>query len=418
MLNYLNKDINKFALSIIFFLITLFIINNPLVGKIIWWFPELFGDLKTPIKWLECNSLGYNFYENKDAFMECAKREFNYGKIFFKIPYSEKLSFFYINILPFLLIFFAIYFIFKIFTFQSYTSTIVLTLVILNPSSFLLFSSANIDLLIFVLLIFTALNRIYLINWLIYFFLTFVKLYPIILFLNIFFENNKSSIKKITILFVALIILSLSYLYINFPEYIFLLNNLSGAKAGYHYLFSLNSIAKILKYKFEFNYIFLLFFTYSIFFYLSIRSYKKLTLNLNKIFHQNISIYDIEFKLFIISAYLSVICFICFSNFFHREIFLIGTLPLIFKLDNLIKTFPLRFIIILYLVKLFYSYIYGYYNVNDGIIYDNDQRIFSNLFLMIITIKSLIDYMLMIIISALTLYCTKIFYNHFRLKLL
>ena len=225
-------------------------------------------------------------------------------------------------------------------------------------------------------------------------------------------------IKKITILFVALIILSLSYLYINFPEYIYLLNNLSGAKAGYHYLFSLNSIAKILKYKFEFNYIFLLFFTYSIFFYLSIRSYKKLTLNLNKIFHQNISIYDIEFKLFIISAYLSVICFICFSNFFHREIFLIGTLPLIFKLDNLIKTFPLRFIIILYLVKLFYSYIYGYYNVNDGIIYDNDQRIFSNLFLMIITIKSLIDYMLMIIISALTFYCTKIFYNHFRLKLL
>lgn len=418
MLNYLNKDINKFALSIIFFLITLFIINNPLVGKIIWWFPELFGDLKTPIKWLECNSLGYNFYENKDAFMECAKREFNYGKIFFKIPYSERLSFFYINILPFLLIFFAIYFIFKIFTFQSYTSTIVLTLVILNPSSFLLFSSANIDLLIFVLLIFTALNRIYLINWLIYFFLTFVKLYPIILFLNIFFENNKRSIKKITILFVALIILSLSYLYINFPEYIYLLNNLSGAKAGYHYLFSLNSIAKILKYKFEFNYIFLLFFTYSIFFYLSIRSYKKLTLNLNKIFHQNISIYDIEFKLFIISAYLSVICFICFSNFFHREIFLIGTLPLIFKFDNLIKTFPLRFIIILYLVKLFYSYIYGYYNVNDGIIYDNDQRIFSNLFLMIITIKSLIDYMLMIIISALTLYCTKISYNHFRLKLL
>ena len=139
MLNYLNKDINKFALSIIFFLITLFIINNPLVSKIIWWFPELFGDLKTPIKWLECNSLGYNFYENKDAFMECAKREFNYGKIFFKIPYSERLSFFYINILPFLLIFFAIYFIFKIFTFQSYTSTIVLTLVILNPSSFLLF---------------------------------------------------------------------------------------------------------------------------------------------------------------------------------------------------------------------------------------------------------------------------------------
>ena len=71
MFNYLNKDASKFVLTIIFFLITLFIINNELVSRIIWWFPELFGDFKTPIKWLECNSLGYNFYENKDVFMEC-----------------------------------------------------------------------------------------------------------------------------------------------------------------------------------------------------------------------------------------------------------------------------------------------------------------------------------------------------------
>jgi len=350
--------------------------------------------------------------------MECAKREFHYGKIFFKIPYSERLSFFYINILPFLLIFFAIYFIFKIFSIQSYISLIFLTLVILNPSSFLLFSSANIDLLIFVLLIFTAFNRVYFVNWSIYFFLTFVKIYPIILFLNIFFENNKRSIKNIIILFFVLIIISLWYFYINFSEYKYLLNNLSGAKAGYHYLFSLNSIAKILKYKLELNYIFLLLFTYSIFFYFTIKTYKRLSFNLNKIYNQNISIYDLEFKLFIISSYLSVICFVCFSNFFHREIFLIGTFPLIFKLDMLIKKFPFKFIIILYLVKLFYSYIYGYFNVNDGIIYDNEQRIFSNLFIIIITIKSLIDYMLMIMISALMIYCSKIFYIYYKSKLL
>ena len=47
MFNYLNKDINKIILSIVFFLITLLIINNELVSKIIWWFPEIFGDLKT-----------------------------------------------------------------------------------------------------------------------------------------------------------------------------------------------------------------------------------------------------------------------------------------------------------------------------------------------------------------------------------
>ena len=418
MFDYLNKDITKFILSIIFFLLIIFIINNEFVSKIIWWFPELFGDLRTPIKWLECNNLGYNFYENKDAFTECAKREFNYGKIFFEIPYSERLNFFYINVLPFLLIFFSIYFIFKIFNVQSYISLIILILVILNPTSFLLFSSANIDLLIFVLLIFTAFNRIYFINWLLYFFLTFVKLYPIIFFLNIFFENNKRSMKRILMICLMLIIISLSYVYFNFSEYVDLLRNLSGAKAGYHYLFSLNSIAKILIYKFELNYIVLLCFTYSIFFYLVIKNYKKFSFNLDEKRYQNISFYDLEFKLFMTSSYLSILCFVCFSNFFHREIFLIGVFPLIFKLDMVTKKSPFRFIIILYLFKLFYSYIYSYFCVNDGITYSNGQRIFSDFFIIIITIKSLIDYILMIMIAALSLYCTTLFYNNFRSKLL
>ena len=102
MFKILNKDISKIILSVFFFFITVLIINNELVGKIIWWFPELFGDFRTPIKWLECNNLGLNFYEDKDAFIKCAKREFNYGKIFLEIPYSSKLNFFYINILPYI----------------------------------------------------------------------------------------------------------------------------------------------------------------------------------------------------------------------------------------------------------------------------------------------------------------------------
>ena len=140
MLNYFKKDSHKFLLAILFFLITIFIINNEFVGNFIWWFPDLFGDLRTPIRWLECANLGYNFYEDKAAFMECGKREFNYGKIFLEIPFSENLKFFYVKILPYLLIFFSIYFIFKIFNVNSYLSLIIPVLAIINPSSFLLFS--------------------------------------------------------------------------------------------------------------------------------------------------------------------------------------------------------------------------------------------------------------------------------------
>ncbi len=416
MFNYLNKNITKIILSTIIFLITLFIINNQFLGKFIWWFPELFGDLKTPIKWLECNDLGFNFYEDKDAFIKCAKREFNYGKIFFQIPYSNKLNFFYINILPYLLIFFSIYLVFKIFNIQSYISLIVLILAILNPSSFLLFSSGNIDLLIFVILIFTILNRIYFVNWFLYFFLTFVKIYPLILFLNIFIENKKRSIKKIIIIFSLVIMLSLSYFYFNYSEYIYLLNNLSGAKAGYHYLFSLNSFAKIFRYLLDLNYIFLLLITYMLFFYLSLMAYKKISYSLNKSNHQIIEIYSIESRLFIISSSLSIICYIFFSNFFHREIFLIGTLPLIFKLDMVFKKFPFKIIINLFLIKLIYSYIYSYFNVHDGIQYADGQRIFSSLFIIIFFIKSLIDYLLMVMITALSLYYVNLFLNNFKNK--
>ena len=417
MFNFLNKEINKFLLSIIFFLLIIFIINNELVSKIIWWYPELFGDYLLPIKWLECNDLGFNYYENKDEFIGCSKRDFLYGKIFLEIPYTQKLNYFYNNILPYILIFFSIFLIVKIFKIQSVTSLAILILVIFNPSTFFLFSSLNIDVLIFILLIFTSLNRLYFINWFIYFFLTFVKIYPIILFLNIFYENHKRSIARIISIFLILFFLSLAYLYFNLNEYIYMLSNLSGAKAGYHYLFSLNSFAKIGKYLFNLNYIFLLLITYSLFFYFIAKTYKKISLEFKEISNQNIFFNSSEFKLFIISSYLSIACYIFFSNFFHREIFLIGTFPLILKLEGIFKKFPIKFIINLYLIKLIYSYFYSYFNVNDGIAHINGVRIFSNWFIFIITIKSLIDYMLMIIISTLSLHYTSTFFNNLKKKI-
>ena len=67
-----------------------------------------------------------------------------------------------------------------------------------------------------------------------------------------------------------------------------MLSNLSGAKAGYHYLFSLNSFAKIGKYLFNLNYIFLLLATYSLFFYLTTKTYKKISLDFKEISDKNI----------------------------------------------------------------------------------------------------------------------------------
>lgn len=320
--------------------------------------------------------------------------------------------------MPYLLIFFSIFFIVKIIPINNFISLSILTLTIFNPSTFLLFSGANIDLLIFLLLILTTFNRIYFINWFIYFYLTFVKVYPVVLFLGIFFENKNRNIVKILIIYFLLFLISLIYLYFNFSEYVYFLNNLSGAKAGYHFLFSLNTFAKIFKYLLNLNYIFLLLITYLIFFYLVIYVYKRMSLELNKIKFVNNNFYNLEFKLFITSSFLSILCYVFFSNFFHREIFLIGMIPFILKLNETFKIYQFRYFISLILIKLIFSYFYSYVNVNDGIQYVNNQRIFSNLFIIVMLMKGLIDYLLMILVSALSLYCTKIFFENFKYKIL
>ena len=107
--------------------------------------------------------------------------------------------------------------------------------------------------------------------------------------------------------------------------------------------------------------------------------------------------------------------YVFFSNFSQRN-FLIGTLPLIFKLDIILKSYPFKVIINLFFIKLIYSFIYSYFNVNDGIQYIDNQRVFSTVFIMIFFLKSIIDYLLMIVLTALSFNCLKIFYTDLKKK--
>lgn len=394
-----NLKIENFFLTFLFFLLSIILINSSFVSSFIWKLPIIFQDLKTIIKWLECHNLGINLYELNN----CIEMDFVYGKILLLLPFNESFYFFYTKILPYILIYFSIYYVVKLIQVNNLKTLILLTLTIINPSTFLLFERANIDLLIFVIFMFSFYNRIYFINWFLYFYLTFFKIYPIILFLNIFLEK-KRSIRNIASIFLFIFVISLIYLSYNFQDYFYQLNNLNSAKAGYHYLFSLNSFAKILKYKFQINYILLILITYSTFIYLVLKLNKKIIIILNKDLISKVE-NSIEFKIFITSSVLIIFCYFIFSNIFYREIFLSGIIPLILKLQRFDKKNTIfKIIINLFLIKLIYSFIYAYFNVNDQIVYVDGQRIFSNIFLLAISIKSLIDFILMIIISALSIH--------------
>jgi len=413
----MNKDIFSniwFRNFSIFFtvVLTFILLNNNIIENFIWKFPELFVDFKVPVKWLECNYLNYNLFS--EDLLKCTSNTFNYGKILLTIPYSRSLGIFYVNYLPYILILISILLINKIIAAKNLVGYTIFYLSIINPSTIFLFERANIDLVIFIALIVIVYSRIYIINWLLTFFLTFLKIYPVIFLINIFIENKLRKINKIFIILFSFFLVGTIYICFNLNEYIYLLKNLSGTKSGYHFLFSLNSLPKIFRHIFDINYIFLILFFYSIFIFITFKIKKTFEKELKKFTYD---LYSDEVRLFIIGGYLSLFCFFIFSNWFYREIFLITTFPYFLKLYYENKSSILKFLINFIIFKYLFLFFYSYINVHDNIKYINDLRVFSKPFLIVIFIKSIIDYLLLSIIGSLLIINTKKFYNEFKRKI-
>jgi len=406
-----KKYLNIFFIIIVIFLL-IFLIHSSLIYKFIWKVEYLFGDLKVPINWLKCNYLGFDLY--KESIKNCPNFDgtsFTYGYIFLIIPFNNILEIFYINYLPYLIIITFVFSVILIINPKTKFEYIVVLLCIFNPSSILLIERMNLDIFIFLISIFITFNRFYFLNWFIIYFATFIKIYPAILSINIFIENKNRILKKNIFIILSLIIICLLYLFFHFNEYLFLLENQGGVKAGYHFLFSLNTFPKIFKYIFNFNYILLILFFYLMFFLLTIFFYNKL----NNIFSTIFSyIYCYKTKLFILGGYVSFVCYIIFSNYFYREVFIILTLPYLLSLSNLRNDNLLKYLLNLIVLKYLFSYLYSYINIHDGIIHVDGIRFFSNKFLLAISIKSFIDFILMSFLGSLLFLNTKVFFNEFK----
>ena len=150
-------------------------------------------------------------------------------------------------------------------------------------------------------------------------------------------------------------LLSILYLYFNFEKYQIIFETTS-MKAGYHFLFSLKTIPKILKYLFHWNYIFLVI-TFLILFSLLTIYYYKLVKKNN--LGDLIDIYSLETRLFLLGSYILLICYLVFSNYFYREIFLIILFPFLFiiTLKGIIDIFLMSFIgSILFLISKKFIY--------------------------------------------------------------
>jgi len=404
----LKRNLINISLVIIFTVIYIFYLNSEVIFNFVWHFNNLFIDLKTPVGWLKCEYFGYNPYTDIN---EYCKIPFAYGKIFLSIPYNISLDYFYTKILPYLLIVFFIYSVVESFDSKNLVSYILLFLAIFNPATTFIILKMNFDIFIFLFVIFLSLNRVYLINWILIFFLAFTKIYPAILGLIVFLENKERKIKNIILIIASITLISIIYLLLNINSYHYMLNAAGNNKAGFYFLFSLNSIPKILNYLFNLNYIFLLTIFYSLFIGIIFFLFKK------RYFYKNlnfIDFYSFKFKIFFLGASISILSFIFFSNWFHREIFIILTIPFLLSFYKKRVLDIFKIIIYLIIFKYLYSYAYAYINVHDGITYSNNQRVFSNYFIYAILLKSVIDVILMIFLSTTMLFFTEKFLSKLK----
>lgn len=405
----MNNNIKNFLHTITIFILIIILLQSKILSNFVWVLPELFADFEAPINWLECHNLKFNLLTLDRIDCGTGKNigQFNYGYIFLYTPYNEFLDTFYRNYLPWILIFLFTYSTVTIIKPKNQIETFLLYLALLNPSTLLLLERMQLDCLFYLAIIFVIFNRYYFINWFFGIYFAFIKFYPIALLISIFLENKKRSLKKIFIIFFSLSIIFFAFLFFHLDEYNFMINNMLPGKAGYHFLYSLNSIPKIFKYIFGIKYQILLLIFYSLFIFFVFKLVKRINF-LESILEENL--YSNESKLFMISGYFNLFLFILVSSYVYKEIYLILFIPFILRMKNHnIKFF--KVLIYIYVTRYLFLFLYSFININDGITFVEGKRIFSNYFLITIFVKSVLDFILMTFIVSLLYIKTRSYLN-------
>lgn len=327
-------------------------------------------------------------------------RPFQYGPILLYLPFNDILKDFYYNQFPILLIILFIFFLFLILKNNKY-DFILIPLIIFCPTTLLAIERGNIDLLLFLIAVLICLNKYFYLSCVLVGWSFLVKYYPITFFANLFTYTNKKSLIHLKVVIFSLLIISLIFILIKKQILFDFIDNASASKAGFHLLFSAKAHAKFFKYSFEFNYIFLIAFTYIIFFTLSIYLYKYF---IKRNSFKSLSITNVQEKLFLIGVNTSIFNYLLFSNYYYREIFLILSLPLIMKLISNTNSKIFKIILSLVYIRYFFLYIYNYFILNENFYYIDGVRTFHNSFLVVYFTKASFDFLFMILITSILIF--------------
>ena len=364
-MNVKKQIISIFILSLFisfcyYFLISKFIVYPTVIPMISNGNTYLFADWQVIIGSNLCKELGYDVYLDNPC--DPWGRKHVYGEILLYFPFVKKFQNFYFDIFPVVVIYIFIVLVLTTFHFKNYITYLTSIVLLLSFPVILAIERAQLDLLIFILMVFLAYFKNKILSFIILVFVTISKFYPIILSIIFFFEKK---LKKILIKFIIFIILISLIFFIQSEQIIKIYENKGQFSAFGIYDFSLVGTLKYLKnYYFLTNnkiysiLMFLFLFVPSLIFFVKTIKYfskKKTFYNLNYNFFED--------RLYIFSSAIILICYFSLQNYVYREIFFIGLVPWVLKIKILDKdqnffSFFYYFLMFKFLISIPITYVY------------------------------------------------------------
>mgnify|MGYP001315844626 FL=1 len=320
-----SKIFTNIVTTIFFSVIIVVLIYNSLVyptiipvvkdGTIV-----LFRDWQIVVIANICDGKGYDvFIENPCDFW---KSKHVYGKILLKLPLVEKNLYFYFAVFPVILNVVFLYLSVSFFLINKKLTNILYAFIfILSAAFILIIERANIDIIIFLFIFLIAKYKNLILNHFVVIFTTMIKFYPIAL-MGIFLMTKK--IKNILINLLISTFTVATLIFLQKESLLKIINNKLQFTGSGVYGFSIFNFFRPLNG--DNYYIFLTLF--GIFCFL-IYFYRNCFFSVDKNFFF-LKKNEFENRLFFLSSLIILTCYFAFTNFFYREIFLLGLLPYLF----------------------------------------------------------------------------------------
>lgn len=410
----LKQKINiNFFIFILFVLIIYFLIKHQIIYPTI--LPminnggvNIFADWSVIINANLCFEKGLDVYSNNPC--DQWGRKHVYGNILLNIPFIQSFKNFYFFIFPILFNLLFLYVTINFFKFNNYIEYFMIFPFMLSPSIILSIERANIDIIIFLIVVFISFNKKLLFNYIPLLFVTLSKFYPISLATIFLFEKKFS---KIILNFIVFFILIISLLYLQYDDLVKIFNNSKQFIGGGIYNFSFNGLAlyitslNIIIDNKNLNWIkYLCIFVFLIIPILITLRFQIRFIFKNYIIKDKLTENIYENRLYLLSSVVILSCYFLFSNYIYREIFFLGLIPWILKERevNSNKNF-INFYYYILCTKFVFSFIITYIIRNEYFLLIKPILIF---------IKHSFDFYLITIILIFLLSSIIFFYQKLR----